>query len=101
MKRIIEGRLYNTETAVCIGNNDNGYLPSDFNYYKESLYQKKNKEFFLVRDGGAMSCCGRFVGGSYCGGTDIIPYSVEEAKEWCAQYIDVDEYFEIFGAVEE
>ncbi len=46
MKKIINGKRYDTETAKLIGSD--GYSnPSDFNYWSEDLYQKKTGEFFL------------------------------------------------------
>lgn len=34
-------------------------------------------------------------------GEDIIPLSEEKAKEWAEKHLEVDEYEEIFGEVEE
>ena len=38
MKKIINGRLYDTGTAKEIGCYENGYGAGDFRYYYESLY---------------------------------------------------------------
>ena len=54
MKKIINGKMYNTETAKYCG----GYEFSncgDFNYVCEELYQKKTGELFLYGEGGAMN----------------------------------------------
>lgn len=40
MKQIINGKLYNTETASYIGSNR-----SDFHYFEEELYRKKQRNF--------------------------------------------------------
>ena len=47
MKKIINGRLYDTGTAKEIGCYENGYGAGDFRYYYESLYRKRTGEYFL------------------------------------------------------
>lgn len=42
MKKIIDGKMYNTETATEIHHFNNGLPYSDFNYLEESLYKKKD-----------------------------------------------------------
>ena len=54
-KKIINNRMYNTETAKQLGYWSNGYTPSDFYFAEETLYQKKTGEYFLVGHGGPMS----------------------------------------------
>lgn len=46
MKKIINGKMYNTETAEFIDSYESGY-PKDFAYVYEALYRKKTGEFFL------------------------------------------------------
>ena len=41
MKKIIDGKTYNTETAEEIGSYDNGLGARDFRHCKESLYKTK------------------------------------------------------------
>lgn len=45
-KKIINNRMYNTETAKQLGYWSNGYTPSDFYFAEETLYQKKTGEYF-------------------------------------------------------
>lgn len=101
MKKIIAGKLYDTETAVAIG--DNGYSnPGDFHYWWETLYKKKTGEFFLFGEGGPASCYGeQFAQNSWRSGSEIRPLSEDEAKEWAMENIDADDYMEHFGPVEE
>lgn len=101
MKKIIDGKLYNTETAKLIGEYDNGYPQNDFSYYSEALYRKRNGEFFLYVDGGALSDCAHYSGGSWSGGADIVPLNESKAIKWCEKHLDVEKYIEIFGEVEE
>ena len=49
MKRIIEGKMYNTETATRVGHYSNGYSYTDFHVIDEYLYIKKQVSgFFMV-----------------------------------------------------
>lgn len=82
MKRIINGKKYNTETAQKMGGRDNGY--------NESLYRKKTGEFFLHSEGGELSQ-----------GEKIIPLTEIEAVEWAGDHLEVDVYESIFGEVRE
>lgn len=101
MKKIINGKMYDTETAKEIGYYNNGLGVGDFRHLTETLYCKKTGEFFLYGTGGAMTryvmeCCGGTTGGSV-----IIPFSEREAKEWCEQHLDADTYAMVWGEVEE
>ena len=102
MKKIINGKLYGTDTANKIGSYCNGCGAGDFNYLYEALYRKKTGEFFLYESGGAMTqysvACGN---NCWSGGESIIPFTEEEAKEWAEEHIDADTYMEMFGTVEE
>lgn len=84
MKKVINGKLYNTDTAKEIGyDNDN---PTG-NWY-EYLYQKKTGEFF-VEHWDAWSGC------------HIDPISFREAQEWVEKHMDGDDYCKLFGDPDE
>lgn len=100
MKKIINGKLYNTETARLIGHYNNGYYSSDFNYCAEELYQKKNGEYFLYGCGGALSAYGEHRGNEMCWGDCIMPMTAKEARSWAEEYLPADKYMELFGAEE-
>ncbi len=99
MKKIIDGKTYNTETATHIGNRSHSY-PGDFSYCDEDLYLTKKGTFFLAGAGGAMSkysqSCGQ---NTQCGGSGMEVLSNPEALSWCERYdIDsdiIEQYFEI------
>lgn len=104
MKQIINGRLYNTETANEIGSDNNGYDCTNFHWYSETLYQKRTGEFFLFGKGGPLSKYQEVLtsdGRSFSGGSRINPLTTEEAKQWGEEHLDVDRYIEVFGEVEE
>lgn len=97
MKQVINGKMYNTETAREITDWTNGRNLQDFYYYKEELYKKKTGEFFLYGKGNAASKYGE-----WCDkGGRIIPLSKSGAKAWVEEYSDADTYIELFGEVAE
>ena len=100
MKKIINGLAYNTDTAKEIDSYCNELPMSDFCYLEETLYQKDNGEFFLHGNGGARSAyCTFYSDGSVSGGENIIPLSVDEAKEWVETHSTVEIYETLFGEV--
>lgn len=101
MKKIINGKRYDTETAKEVGH-DSYSNPSDFDYWDETLYRKTTGEFFLYGEGGAKTRYAKTVGQNWwSGGSMIIPLTIEKAKEWAEAHLDGDEYEEIFGEVDE
>lgn len=103
MKKIINGRKYDTETAKEIYYFDNGYCKvSDFKWYRETLYQKKTGEYFLHGEGNGLSPYKEYVPNcGYGRGEKIIPLSENGAKKWAEKNCDGDDYEDIFGEVEE
>ena len=102
MKKVINGRLYDTTTAKELGSWANAGGWRDFNHCEETLYRKRTGEFFLYGKGGPATkyavSCGQ---NSWSGGFMIIPMSVEAARKWAEEHLDADEYEEIFGAPDE
>lgn len=102
MKKIIDGRMYNTETAKEVGAWSNAGTWSDFHHVEETLYRKKNGEFFLYGEGGAASKYAKPEGqNSWSGGERIMPMTFEEARAWAEKRLDADDYEAIFGEVPE
>ena len=101
MKKIINGKKYDTKTAKEMGCWSNNYYCNDFNYCEETLYRKKTGEYFLYGEGGAMSKYSQSCGNMRSGGAEIILMTEAEAKKWAEKHLDCDEYEEIFGEVEE
>ncbi len=85
MKKLINNKLYNTETAEKVGRYSNGYGCGDFNYVSESLYKTKSGAWFLHARGGAMTEYKTVHGDSQSSGETIIPLSNERALEWLSQ----------------
>ena len=96
MKKVINGKRYNTESAQYCGSREYGYQ-GDLDYVYEALYQKRTGEFFLYGEGGARSKYAEETSiNSWSGGESIIPLSDDEAKEWAEKYLDGDDYEKIF-----
>lgn len=85
MKKIIEGKKYDTETARLVIDNNPDYNAIHW----DNLYRKKNGEFFW--------CCWTRMQGEKA---SIIPVTESQAKKEIGRY-DGDLYEELFGEVEE
>lgn len=101
MKKIIDGKTYNTETAEYLG--EYSYSNSrDFHYCSEELYQTKKGTYFLYGEGGPLSKyavpCGNR---SYSAGEDIKILTEKETQEWAEDHLSSGTYCNIFGEPEE
>lgn len=101
MKKIINGKKYDTDTAKLIGSYSNGELYSSFGYLEKSLYKKKTGEYFLYKTGGPLSEMAIYIGNEISGSSTIIPFSNDYARRFAEKYLTVDEYEKEFGEVEE
>lgn len=102
MKKIINGKSYDTETAKNVGCWSNNLSYRDFSWVEETLYRKKTGEYFLHGEGGPASRYSVATGiNSWSGGERIMPMTYAEASEWAAKHLDGDDYEAIFGAVVE
>ena len=102
MKKIINGKKYDTETAQEMGTWSNAGSLCDFSHMEETLYRKKTGEYFLFGEGGPMTKYAVSEGNnSWSGGSDIVPLTYDAAQEWAEKHLEVDKYEEIFGEVEE
>lgn len=101
MKKIINGKLYNTDTARQIGS-WNSNITDRLYWVNETLYQKQRGEFFLHGEGGPGSKYAEPSGqGSWSSGEKIIPLSYDAAQAWAEEYLDANAYQAAFGPVEE
>lgn len=101
MKKIISGKLYNTDTARQVGSWDNN-ITDRLYWVNETLYQKQRGEFFLHGEGGPGSKYAEPSGqGSWSSGEKIIPLSYDAAQAWAEEYLDANAYQAAFGPVEE
>lgn len=100
MKKIINGKLYDTDTAKRLGFDCGGDGMSSWSEY---LYQKRTGEFFLYGKGGPATKYAKYVAANnaWSGGEKIQPMSVESAQKWAEEHLDADEYNEVFGVPDE
>jgi hypothetical protein len=95
MKKIIQGRKYDTETATRLGGDAGG---DGFARWIEEIFRKRNGEFFLYGEGGPMTRYAEACdGGNWRGGEAITPLTPEAARQWAEEHLDADKYGAIFG----
>ncbi len=99
MKKIINGRRYDTQTAKLVGYTSYS-TPGSLDYWREDLYVKRTGEYFIHGQGGPMSKYLERIGeNEWSYGHEIRPISLDRAKAWAEKYLDADIYEEIFGQV--
>lgn len=96
MKKIINGKMYNTDTAKFLGEFYSCSGINDFNYIHESLYVTQKGQYFIDGKGGPNTCYAK-----YHDCHTIMLLTVGEAKEWAETFLNADEYLKAFGEVEE
>ncbi|MFW8596971.1 hypothetical protein ACOJBZ_02560 [Enterococcus innesii] len=101
MKKIIEGKSYNTETATLIAEFRIGNR-SDAKGIEEEVYQTKKGQYFMYFGGGALTEYREEVSPrNYSDNEDIKLITEKEAKKFAMKHLDADEFEDIFGEVEE
>ena len=103
MKRIIKNRMYDTDTAKLLATAScSTCSPSDFSYWTEELYRKRNGEFFIYGVGGPSSRYSRRIETNvWTGDSRIVPISYDTAREWAERELSADEYIRLFGEPDE
>ena len=100
MRKIIGGKMYDTDTAKKVGEWDNQRY-GDFQYCAETLYQKRTGEFFLYGESGPAGRYAESAGNMMKSGKAIVPMTYNEAREWVENNLDADDYEALFGEVTE
>lgn len=100
MKRIIDGKRYDTSTAEEVGFAKHGSR-RDFEYYEETLYCKRTGEYFLYGYGHGESKYAKQVLGAWGPGECIMPMTYEQARQWAERNLEADGYEAEFGEVPE
>lgn len=100
MKKIINGKVYDTDTARYVGGDGGG---DGFSRWSEDLYQKRTGEFFLFGEGGPATKYAEYVDGNnaWSNGSKIIPLNVDAAREWVEKHLDAEDYEALFGVPDE
>lgn len=106
MKRVLNGRIYDTEKAQLVGwaNNIGKGADSirDFNHWSAGLYKTpRSGRFFLAGEGGPMTRWAVATGSnSWSGSEGVFPLNPNEALEWAENYLEA-EVIELFFDVNE
>lgn len=101
MRKVIKGKVYDTDKASIVASADNGLPVNDFRYAGETLYRKRTGEYFLHGEGGAMSSYARSVDGSMGWGELIEPMTYDDARTWMERNASAEEYEAEFGIPDE
>lgn len=88
MRKVIKGKLYDTDKASQVAYWSNGWGGND--YRNATLYRKRTGEYFLHRQHG-----------EYGGSESIEPLSYDDAQTWMESHADADEYEAEFGMPDE
>lgn len=96
MKRIICGKVYDTETATEVASCQRG-VRYGFDYIEETLYRKRTGEFFLHGLGGSETKYAERADGGFAPGECIVALSYGQAMEWAASHMPVSHFDALFG----
>lgn len=109
MKRVINGKVYDTDKAKLIATADNmskmhgnGYIGEASKPELQSFYRKKTGEFFLYAPNGSFAAqyifqhdYDRLASGG------IFPFTYDQAKAWAERELPADKWEEVFGDPED
>lgn len=101
MKKIINGRLYDTDKAELLTIWNNGFPYSDLSFVEESLYRTNKGKYFLYCEGGPNSEYFEWDEGKQRKGETIRLLTSEEARAWGEKHMTVEAYIKEFGEVDE
>lgn len=96
MKRVINKKVYNTETAMLIAENFNGLVGNDYRSLTEQLYRTKKENYFLCGSGGPLTKYAKSSGNQTYGSSEIIPMTNQEAYQWLEENKETEAIEEFF-----
>ena len=101
MKKTIDGKMYDTDTARLVGAFTDGERERSSDYIIEALYCKRNGEYFLFDEGGMDTVYSKYDSRLGCdvAGADIHPLSFKAARMWAEEFLTRSEYEAEFGSV--
>lgn len=98
MKKIINGKSYNTETAEEIVSASSNCGKSDFRWFKESLYRTKKGNYFLAGEGHAMTKYATHYDNMSGAGNGIFLLTKKEALNWLENNEETEKIEKYFSA---
>lgn len=100
MKKIINKKLYDTDTARYVYTHEYGRY-DDLTYYVSDLYVKKTGEFFAFARGNAGSIYAKRIDqNTWADGETIEPLTKEQARDWLEHFAPAEIYLKYFNAEE-
>jgi len=96
MKKIRDGKKYDTETAELIASWQNSYNPNDFHFESEDLYRTKAGNWFIVGEGGPLTDYAQQCGSGQCGGNQLKIIDGPQVVAWLERtenYSDLEALF--------
>ena len=101
MKKVINSKVYDTDTARKVGCIDYGLGDRTFGW-SDTLYVQRTGEYFMLGEGGPGSKYSVRTGvNESSGSTKIFPLAYDEACKWAEENLDGDEYIAEFGEIDE
>ena len=97
MKRIIDRKIYDTDTAQEVFSFSNGLGYTDFRNFAETLYLTERGTWFIAGHGGAMSSYAEPCGDGTGGGEAIRPMSDDAAADWLEEHDGTEALLEHFS----
>ena len=99
MKKIINGKVYNTETATWIASYSNGLGRSDFAYCLEEMYKTRKGSYFIYGEGGGLSRWAKPCGDGTTGGEGIVAVRESEALYWLERHEETEVIEKLFSHI--
>ena len=100
MKQIINGKVYDTETAEQIASHGSMVDQGDFYALAETLYKDPSGEYFLHCQGGAATQYAKQTNEGTTYGEEMQVLTKEEALDWCEERsINADSIIEEFADI--
>lgn len=90
MKKVIESKLYNTDTATLVSEYDSGPNRSDFTWWQEKLFITNKNNWFIFGEGGPASHYAQHGQNESWGSWDIRRVAEHEAYEWLESHNDIE-----------
>ena len=95
MKKVLNGRLYDTETSTLIAKCA-PVSPFDLDSNWEELYRKTNNEFLLYNEREPYSKCDGLVDGKCVAEGDLQVLSADEARQWLEKTVKERKHYMVF-----
>jgi len=96
VRQVIEGKLYDTETATLIHNWTNGRYAGDFKFREKSLFCTKKGAYFIHHVGGAMTDMAVPAGNGMGGSQSIEPIDETTAIRFLESHGGSEKIIEYF-----